>query len=101
MKYYSGDYDEGYDYGNDDTQNSNDDIYADYETGVIENGDKKCEDSNDCKELGIVDLNACEFAPWANERCPLTCGKCEITGGFTKLSLQMKYTNQFYKLIYE
>ena len=76
-------------------------MYADYETGVIENSDKKCEDSKDCKELGIVDLDACDFAPWANERCPLTCGKCEITGGLTKLSLQMNCKNQFhYKLKY-
>ena len=91
MKYYSGDYDEGYDYGNDDAQNSNDDIYADYETGAIENSDKKCEDNKDCKELGIVDLDACEFAPWANERCPLTCGKCKTTGTLTKLFLRINY----------
>ena len=37
---------------------------------------KECKDSSDCQELGIVDETACEFAPWAIERCPLTCGKC-------------------------
>ena len=37
---------------------------------------QQCEDSKDCKELGIVDDGTCEFAPWAFERCPVTCGKC-------------------------
>ena len=71
-------------------------MYADYETGEIENYDKKCEDNKDCKELGIIDLDACEFAPWANERCPLTCGKCKTTGASMILCLHMNNKNQFY-----
>ena len=49
-------------------------IIDDFVTKSEENNN--CADKEDCTELGIVDLNSCEFAPWANERCPLTCGAC-------------------------
>ena len=38
---------------------------------------EECIDQKDCAELGIIDLDSCEFAPWANERCPLTCATCK------------------------
>ena len=49
-------------------------IIDNFATKAEENDD--CSDKKDCAELGIIDLNSCEFAPWANERCPLTCGTC-------------------------
>ena len=58
--------------------------YNDYEEYTSsydynENGTKSnqdCVDKEDCKELGIIDLDSCEFAPWASERCPVTCNSC-------------------------
>ena len=50
--------------------------YTDYESITTDNTPTECVDSEDCKELGIVDEDSCEFASWANDRCPVTCGKC-------------------------
>ena len=57
--------------------------YNENDTTVTEKSKPKCEDSKDCQELGIVDLDACDFAPWAIERCPLTCGVCKVEGILT------------------
>ena len=50
--------------------------YNEDETRSDEASNKDCVDSEDCKELGILDLDSCEFAPWAPERCPVTCNTC-------------------------
>ena len=68
------------DYGNDDAQNTDDYSYSDYESDGTEKSSAKCEDNKDCEELGIIDKDACDFAPWAIERCPLTCGVCQPEG---------------------
>ena len=39
---------------------------------------KKCENAPDCEENGITDEISCDFAPWAYDRCPVTCGTCEL-----------------------
>ena len=55
---------------------SADDEDADIPTTTEVSQQQQCKDSKDCKELGIVDEGTCEFASWALERCPVTCGKC-------------------------
>ena len=37
-----------------------------------------CEDAPDCQENGIVDDISCDFAAWANSKCPKTCGTCGV-----------------------
>ena len=68
------------DYGNDDAQNTDDDYYSEYESDGTEKSSAKCENNKDCEELGIIDKDACDFAPWAIERCPFTCGVCQPEG---------------------
>ena len=38
----------------------------------------ECEDASDCQENGIVDDISCDFAPWAIDKCPKTCGTCGL-----------------------
>ena len=43
------------------------------------NGDSAgsvCNDAPDCAE-SIVDPVACDFTPWARDRCPVTCKVCD------------------------
>ena len=56
-------YDNSYDYYENDTRSG-------------EEQNEECVDNEDCKELGIIDIDSCDFAPWAPERCPVTCNTC-------------------------
>ena len=56
-------YNNSYDYNENDTRSG-------------EEQNEECVDNEDCKELGIIDIDSCDFAPWAPERCPVTCNTC-------------------------
>ena len=49
------------------------------DTASKTNNEEACVDAPDCAETGIIDPVACDFTPWAYDRCPATCEQCTLS----------------------